>query len=101
MRRFLMLVTSIAAIGFAGSQAVAQPGLGAGSASAQKQVSALDQQIEADSAAIAADRNRMGRDQANPELLVKDEHQLHEDVLTRAYHHGAAEDDNGLHDKGW
>jgi hypothetical protein len=100
MNRFLTLVTGIAALGFAGGQALAQPSSFPVSA-VQPQLSALDQQIQGDNAAIEADRNRMDRDQNNPRLYARDRHQLYEDTEMQEYHRGADEDTGGMHDKGW
>jgi hypothetical protein len=92
MRRFLMLVTSIGALGFAGGQALAQPNAVSQSIATQPQLSALDAEIQADSAAIQEDKRQMDRDQSNPARLQRDKHQLFLDTEMQEYHRGADED---------
>lgn len=91
MRRFLMLVTSIGALGFAASQALAQPGSIAASTAAQPQLSALDTEIQADSAAIRQDKLQMDRDRDSPELYQRDRHQLYLDTEIQEDHRGTFE----------
>jgi hypothetical protein len=90
MNRFLMLVTSIAALGSAGGQALAQPATLPVSAM-QPQLSALDTQIQGDSAAIQQDKLAMERDRNSPTLLLKDRHQLFLDTEVQENHRGTDE----------
>jgi hypothetical protein len=92
MNRFLMLVTSIGALGFAGGQALAQPNAISPSTATQPQLSALDEQIQADAAAIREDKLQMDRDQNNPARLQHDKHQLFLDIEMQEYHRGADDD---------
>ena len=91
MRRFLMLVTSTAALGFAASQAMAQPGT---AYSPPEQLSALDQQIQDDYAAIAQDKTRMDHDQqiGNAALYREDRNRLSDDIETQEIHRGTERD---------
>jgi len=92
MRRFLMLVTSIGVLGFAGGQALAQPNAVSQSTATRPQLSALDEQIQADAAAIREDKLQMDRDQNNPARLQRDKHQLFLDTEMQEYHRGADDD---------
>jgi hypothetical protein len=91
MRRFLMLATSIAALGFAASQAMAQPGA---TYSPPQQLSALDEQIQSDYAAIAQDKARMDHDQqiGNMALYREDQNRLYEDTEVQEIHRGTEGD---------
>ena len=84
MYRFLTLVTSIAALGFVASPAMAQP----------EQLSSLDQQIQTDSNAIAQDKLRMTVDQQNGNLGLyrEDEARLNADTETQEVHRGTERD---------
>lgn len=95
MYRFLTLVTSIAALGF-----VASP------VAAQEQLSALDQQIQTDSNAIAQDKLRMDQDASagNAALYREDKHRLFDDTETQEIHRGTERDSTigwTGHGKGW
>ena len=85
MYRFLTLVTSIAALGFAASSALAQP---------PEQLSALDQQIQADSNAITQDKLRMDQDErlGNAALYRQDKNRLYNDTETQEIHRGTERD---------
>jgi hypothetical protein len=85
MYRFLTLVTSIAALGFAASPALAQP---------PEQLSALDQQIETDSNAIAQDKLRMDQDArlGNAALYRQDKSRLYNDTEVQETHRGTERD---------
>jgi len=91
MRRFLVLATSIAALGFAANQAMAQP---AATYSPPEQLSALDQQIQDDYAAIAQDKARMDHDQliGNAALYREDRNRLSDDIETQEIHRGTERD---------
>ena len=90
MNRFLTLVTCVAALGFAGGPALAQPATLPVSAM-QPQLSALDTEIQGDSAAIQQDKLNMDRHQNNPMLLLKDRHQLYLDTEVQENHRGTYE----------
>ena len=94
MNRFLMLATSMAVLGFAGSQTLAQPGSIPVSAP-QPQLSALDAEIQSDTAAIQQDKRQMDLDQNNPGRLLRDRHQLYLDTEMQEYHRGANDDIDG------
>lgn len=85
MYRFLTLVTGIAALGFAASPTFAQP---------PEQLSALDQQIQADSNAITQDKLRMDQDArlGNAALYRQDESRLYDDTETQEVHRGTERD---------
>ncbi len=95
MGRILMLVTSMAALGFATSEAMAQQV----TYSPVEQLSSLDQQIQSDYAAIAQDKARMDHDLqiGNLALYREDQNRLHDDTETQEIHRGT-EDDSAL---GW
>ena len=84
MYRFLTLVTSIAALGFVASPATTQA----------EQLSLLDQQIQADSNAIAQDKLRMDQDlqSGNVALYRQDKNRLFEDTEVQEVHRGTERD---------
>ena len=88
MYRFLTLVTSIAALGFAASPTLAQP------LAQPQQLSLLDQQIQSDSNAIAQDKLRMDHDAqlGNAALYRQDESRLYNDTETQEIHRGTERD---------
>ena len=83
MYRFLTLVTSIAALGFAVSPAMAQ-----------EQLSSLDQQIQTDSNAITQDKLRMDQDarMGKPVLYREDKDRLAADIEVQEIHRGTERD---------
>ena len=85
MYRFLTLVTSIAALGFAVSPAMAQP---------PEQLSSLDQQIQTDSNAITQDKLRMDQDArlGKPALYREDKDRLAADIEVQEIHRGTERD---------
>ncbi len=100
MRRFLMLVTGIVALGFPAYHAMAQPGANQ-IAAMSPQLSPLELEIQGDYAAIQRDKDGMDRDRNNPALYARDRHQLYEDTETQEYHRGTNEELNLAHNKGW
>ena len=85
MNRFLVLVMGTAMLGFGASQALAQP---------PEQLSALDEQIQTDSNAIAQDKMRMDRDLhvGNAALYREDQSRLSNDVETQEIDRGTERD---------
>ena len=86
MRRFLMLVTSIAALGFGAGQAMAEEQI-ATYAPPGQEGGTLEQEIQSDYAAIAQDKARMDQDQ-NPAAYREDKNRLFADTEVQEMHRG-------------
>ena len=94
MRNVLTVAATVAALGLATT----------GAAFALEQTSSLDAQLQADAAAIQADKAQIDRDQqtGNQVAVVEDKHRLFEATEQQEYDRGTSEND-GMNDmkRGW